>query len=644
MATNKIQGITIELKGDTSGLQSSLQNVNKEIGSTQKELSQVERLLKFDPTNTELLAQKQELLAKAADLSAEKVKTLGQMQEALNKEQADGADIGPEAFRALQREVIATEQKMEKYSTTAEDAGDASEDAAGKTEALGGGFSKAQIAAAAAAAAFAAVSAALVKVGKDMVQFTKEGAAYADTILTDSTVTGIAADKLQSYHYAAELVDVSVDTLSGSMTKNIKNMKSAADGSKSMAANYAALGVSVTNADGSLRDGETVYWELIDALGKVENETERDALAMSLLGKSAKDLNPLIEQGSGRMRELAAEAAAVGYVLTDDQLAAYGALDDQLQYLAVNAQAAKNAIGLALLPVLTDLAEAGAEFLGKFSKAIIDANGDMDKMAESIGALLPEVLDAIGQYLPALVALVAELIKAMGQAIVDNLPAIAEKVPEVIMTIVNGIANNLPAIIQAAARIIISLAEGLIKALPNLVVQAATIVPTIAEALLNELTRIIEVGRRLVEGLWEGIKDRISWIKDKIVNFGESIISSIEDVFGVHSPAKTTEYVGQMLAAGLTKGWDERIDGVLGGINASLAGFGSPQMAASLTAGGSAPVAAAPSVTNVTNVHNTADARPIELTLNLDGQAFARATWNANQIESVRRGVSLAGV
>ncbi len=65
-----------------------------------------------------------------------------------------------------------------------------------------------------------------------------------------------------------------------------------------MTAAYNRLGVKVRDNDGNLRDSETVYWELIDALGGITNETERDALAMQIFGKSAQELNPLIVQGS----------------------------------------------------------------------------------------------------------------------------------------------------------------------------------------------------------------------------------------------------------------------------------------------------------------------------------------------------------
>lgn len=118
-------------------------------------------------------------------------------------------------------------------------------------------------------------------------------------------------------------------------------MKAVQDGTKLSVEAYEKLGVQVTNTDGTLRDSDTVYWEVIDALGKIENETERDALAMQILGKSAQELNPLIEAGAERMNELGEQAQAAGYVISDDMLAQYGALDDQLQYLSCRCDSGK---------------------------------------------------------------------------------------------------------------------------------------------------------------------------------------------------------------------------------------------------------------------------------------------------------------
>ena len=420
------------------------------------------------------------------------------------------------------------EQQADDFGDEVEDAGKQSDDAGGKFEKLG---TVCKAAGVAIVAAFTAVSAAAVAAGKALVDMAVEGAAYADTVLTESTVTGIATDKLQEYMYAAELVDVSTDTLTKSMAKQIKSMKSATDGSKTMVAAYDALGVSVTDANGNLRDSDTVYWELIDALGAVENETERDALAMTILGKSAQELNPLIEAGSQRMQELGEEAQNAGYVLSNDMLAAYGALDDNLQYLKVNAEGAKNALGTVLLPVLTELSGAGVELLAEFTKGISDANGDIGKMSDVIGAVLPKALDAVMEYVPELLEVIASIVGALGQAIIDNLPVIVESASQIILSIlggliaglpqitegalqlllalVNGIVANLPMLIETAAQVIVTIATGIATALPTLIPTLVQVVTEMCQALVDNLPLVLDAALQLITGLAQGVLDAL---------------------------------------------------------------------------------------------------------------------------------------
>ena len=96
----------------------------------------------------------------------------------------------------------------------------------------------------------------------------------------------------------ADLVDTSLGTMTGSMTKLTRAMQKARGGNKDAVATFEQLGVQVTNADGSLRDSTDVFFDIIDALGAMEEGTERDALAMDIFGKSAQELNPLIAAGS----------------------------------------------------------------------------------------------------------------------------------------------------------------------------------------------------------------------------------------------------------------------------------------------------------------------------------------------------------
>lgn len=175
----------------------------------------------------------------------------------------------------------------------------------------------------------------------------------ADDLLTLSTQTGLTTDQLQEFEYASELMDVSTDTLQGSLVKLTNNMQTAATGTGSAAEAFKTLKVKVADSQGHLKNNYDVFLQTIDALGKMKNETERDALAMDIFGKSATDLNPLIEAGSGRLEELAEQAHEVGYVVDNETLQSFGELDDAMQKLDKQGDAVKRSFAEALLPVIT---------------------------------------------------------------------------------------------------------------------------------------------------------------------------------------------------------------------------------------------------------------------------------------------------
>lgn len=188
-----------------------------------------------------------------------------------------------------------------------------------------------------------------------LIDCSKSAAQYADNILTLSSVTGLSTNTLQEMDYAAELVDVSTEQISSSMSKMIRNMADARDGNKELQKEFARLGVQYKGHNKELRNAEDVFYDTIDALGKMKNETERDAAAMDLFGRSAKELNPLIEAGSQRLKELGIEAHHVGYVIGTEDLQKLGALDDSMQRMNNTSKALKTNLGLALAPILTAL-------------------------------------------------------------------------------------------------------------------------------------------------------------------------------------------------------------------------------------------------------------------------------------------------
>ena len=116
MAGNRIRGITVEIGGDTTKLQTALKGVNTEIRNTQSQLRDVEKLLKLDPGNTELIAQKHRLLAQAVSETREKLETLKTAQRQADEALRNGT-ISQQQYDGLQREIVETEQETAETGT-----------------------------------------------------------------------------------------------------------------------------------------------------------------------------------------------------------------------------------------------------------------------------------------------------------------------------------------------------------------------------------------------------------------------------------------------------------------------------------------------------------------------------------------------
>ena len=610
-------GLKIGLEGEKE-FKSALAEINNSFKVLGSEMKLVESQFDKNDNSVQALTARNEVLEKSIDAQKSKIETL---RNALNNASTSfgETDKRTQAWQIKLNEAEAELNKMErelqnnnkqldtasgefkdaeksadKFGDEVEDAGNQSDDSSKKFQALGGVVKGV---AAGMAAAMAAVGATIVAIGNKLIDFTKQGAEYADNVLTQSQVTGIATDKLQEYMYAAELVDVSVDTLTGSMAKQIKSMKSAQGGSKSMVEAYEKLGVEIMNADGTLRDSDEVYWEIIAALGAMENETERDALAMTILGKSAQELNPLIEAGADKMEELGKQAREAGYVLSDDLLAAYGNLDDQLQLLNNGATALKNALGTVLLPILTDLASDGVGLLSEFTKGVQDANGDISKITDVIGEILPKAINVVMKYIPQLLDMIAAAVIGIGDAIVDNLdvliecankliqtflnailkalPKLTQGAIQIVTTLVKTILANLPQILQAAIQVIVTLAQGLAKALPQLIPAVVKVVIQLVETLIQNMPLILDAALQIIEGLVQGILEALPILIEAlptiilaIVDFILGAIPQIIEV-GIQLLTSLVEALPEIIEA-IVAAIPQIIDGIINAVIEAL--------------------------------------------------------------------------
>lgn len=228
-----------------------------------------------------------------------------------------------------------------------------------------------------------------------MWEASKAGAAYADDILTMATTTGMSTKNLQQYKYMADLIDVSLDTLTGSMTKLTSTMSKANKGNATAVKTFEDLGVAITDSNGQLRSTEDVFNDVVDALGRIENETERDAKAMDIFGKSAKELNPLIEAGADRLRDLAEQADETGYVLTGASLEALGKQQDAMDKFDKTVEGLSNRFAVGLAPSI----ETAYNKLDEIA-ASPKVRQAMDDVSEAIGSVIEGAVGLAEKALP----------------------------------------------------------------------------------------------------------------------------------------------------------------------------------------------------------------------------------------------------
>ena len=358
----KVRGITIELGADTSGISKALGSLNSEISKTSKELKDVEKLLKLDPGNTELLAQKQRLLTKAITESEQKVEALKEAQSQVNTETEEGR----RQYDAIQREIVACTQEQAKWKGQLDTI-------PGTMEKIAASASKISKVTGELAEKTAGVSkiAGSVLVGAAGMAF-KAGQS-ADEINTLAKQYGVATDTIQKFNYAQELVDVSTDTMLSSMAKLTRQIGS---GNKA----FDELGVAIKDANGEFRSTEDVWYDTLAALSQVQNETERDILAQELFGKSAADLAGIIDDGGEALKRLGDEAEDAGLILSSDALQSANDFNDALDKLKATAgqafMEAGTTLATTLLPHLERLAEAISNVLKWF--------GDMDADTQTL--------------------------------------------------------------------------------------------------------------------------------------------------------------------------------------------------------------------------------------------------------------------
>jgi phage-related minor tail protein len=553
---NKIKGLTIEVAGETTLLQKSMADVNKSTRDLKSELRDVERLLKLDPGNTELIAQKQKILADSIDGTKDK---LNQLKEAEKQaqEQFKKGEISEEQYRALQREVIKTETELKKLESTSKDfgtnltrdlkdAGKSMQDFGSKVEGAGKKFAPVS---AVAGGALAGIVGLGIKAAKS-----------ADDINTLAKQTGLSTDQIQKFQYATELIDVPLETLTGSMSKLTKNMGTARDGTGAAAEAFDLLGVSVTNSDGTLRSNQDVFTEVIAKLGEVENATERDTIAMDLFGKSAQDLNPLILGGADALKTLGDEAEAAGLILSEDALNSANEFNDAMDTLKAKTAGQFAAVGAEVATMLIPVLETLGDTLSKVLEWVGSLDAGTLQMIMTVLAVVAGIaplLIIIGKVITA-VGVITSALPVLGAAFAVITGPIGLMIAAVAAVIAIGVLlyKNWDAIKAKAKELWDNL-----KNTFNSIKQAILAPITSAIDTLKNIN-LVDIGKNIIGGLINGISSMIGKVKETVGNIAGAVTGGVKSLLKIQSPSKVMEEMGEYTGEGFANGIENSLKGI----------------------------------------------------------------------------------
>lgn len=516
-----IKGITIEFNGNTTKLQKAINDVRKSGRDLDKELKDIDRSLKFNPTNIDLWRQKQQVLTQ----KVEQTKTnLDELRNAEKQLEAQGVDKNSTEFRELQREIIKTENQLERAQTELRNLGNIKLRAASEqVKELGTKLESA-------GQAMTGLSTAAAGVVASMGAMAYNAGTTADDLNTMSKVFGISTKDLQKYSVAADLVDVSTEAIAKSHQKLTKSMASAEGGSKKQAEAFKKLGVEVTNADGTLRDTDEVWQDTITALGQMESGAERDALAMDLMGKSATELNPLIEDGGETYKNVAETMEKYNLDFVDQEtLDKANQFNDQLDTMKAIGTVAIQQVGAQLAGVLVPVMERVVDVVGR--------------VAEWIGNLDPKVLAVVGT-IAAVIAGLAPVLIVLGKL------AFAISSIMTLMSTIGPVIAGLAGPIGIAIAVIVGLIAvgmALYKNWDKITAKTKAMVAAVTKKVDELKTKAVEKFNAIkdkVLGAWETVKTKTgeAWnaIKEKIItpiknayDKVKGIIDKVKDFFPI---------------------------------------------------------------------------------------------------------------
>lgn len=466
------------------------------------------------------------------------------------------------------------------YAKIALDTGDYEkglEDASGKTSSFADKLKTGlSTAAKVGTAAIGAASTAIVALGKIGLDYNSQMEQYTTNFTTMLGSQEAAVQKVEELKKFAASTPLSMDDL--------------AKGTQTLL----AFGVESENSTGILRQLGDIALGDADKMQRLSTAFGKATAAGKVTGDTVQQMidagwNPLIQisQSAGETMEETQKRMSAGKISVQELQAAMEAVTTGTGQFAGGMEAASHTTQ-GLMSTLQDNAKAlvGEVFqpisdglLGQVLPGAIEAisgltaafreNG-ISGMIEAAGGIVGSAIGEFTNALPQFVNTAAEIVKSLVTGIKDNLPQIAEGAVTTVETLADGIIDMLPDIIETGLKLIVALANSLITHLPQLIVKIPEIIRAIVNGFSDGMPNIIEIGKNIVNGIWEGIKSLAGWLKDNVKGFLGDIVNGAKNALGIHSPSTVFAGIGKNMALGLGEGWDDEYGRIRKNIKSGL--------------------------------------------------------------------------
>ena len=616
---NRIKGIIVEIGGDTVGLQKALKDVNDKSKNVYSELKEVEKALKLDPTNTELLAQKQQLLSKQTEIAKEKLSALKEVQKQVEQQFKSG-QIGEEQYRAFQREVAVAEgnlknleEQLDDTSKTTKNLGESVEQSENKLAKFG---DVAKRVGAVAADIFVALGKAAIDTGKKIWDMSNEVAAAGDKIDKTSQKIGISAESYQEWGYVFERCGANVDNLQAGM-KTLRtamdNVRDSATGGtvdtdklnkaqtkyknavldleKAQITYNVAIQKSGENSDAAKKaflDLQKAQNKVTDAENSYISAQQGTTPTLSEAGKALKELGVETSTTSGELRSeeevFADTITALQSMTNETERARYASLifgksGTELAALlntsAADTQALKDEAHEYGMIMSNEAVAASATFEDSLTKMNNTMTGLKNNM---IGALLPSVTHIMDAFTDLIAGkenagqAMDEAMTSLGNTLNNGLSEIVKKIPmflsaakTLVLSLTKGIIDNLPEIVKAALEVVVELAKGIVEALPELLPAIVECIATITDTLTSPsmLSEILDTALNLLMTLADGLIDAIPQLVDATMQIIENLIRFLVEPQNIAKIINAGIRVTMALQTGLLNALPKLAEGAL---------------------------------------------------------------------------------